>query len=61
MFSSDVDGADHGSEIDFLHTNKVASVKGMSYLVKYASYTAGDTQTDTTKLWAGVAYKFASK
>lgn len=61
MFSADVGGADHGSEIDFLHTNAVASVKGMSYLVKYASYTAGDTQTDTTKLWAGVAYKFASK
>ena len=62
MFAAATGGADYGSEMDLLYKKKLASVKGMSYLVKYAQFTAdtASSYTDATKVWASVAYKFAS-
>lgn len=61
MFAADIGGADYGTELDILYTNKIASVKGLSYLVKYADYAADTNGVDTTKMWASLDYKFDAK
>lgn len=62
-FTADTGNQDYGSELNVLYTNKIASVKGLSYLLKYADFSAeiGSGKVDTTKLWASLAYKFTSK
>lgn len=62
-FTADTGTQDYGSELDVLYTNKIPSVKGLSYLLKYADFSAetGGGKVDTTKVWASLAYKFTSK
>lgn len=62
-FDADTGTQDYGSELDILYTNKIASVKGLSYLLKYADFSAetGGGKVDTTKVWASLAYTFKSK
>ncbi|MCJ8318679.1 MAG: alginate export family protein [Colwellia sp.] len=54
--SSDVGSKDWGSEIDLVAAYKVN--KNYSVLAKFASYSADEHATDTSKLWLQVAAKF---
>jgi hypothetical protein len=62
-----VDGGttdDLGTEIDVVYANKIPGVKGLSGLLKYASYSKGavDGHTnDVSKFWAQLDYKFSTK
>jgi len=64
---TDVNGKatdDLGSEIDVLYTNKIPGVKGLSGLLKYASYSKGSVvghTNDVSKFWAQLDYKFSTK
>lgn len=55
---------DLGSEFDLLYTNKIPFVQGLNGLLKYASYTSGDTTNfananfDKQVFWAELDYKF---
>jgi hypothetical protein len=55
---------DLGSEIDLLYANKISFVQGLSGLLKYASYSSGDTTAftnanfDKQVFWAELEYKF---
>ena len=58
-FSSDVDGIDFGSEIDFVATYQIN--KNYGVLVKAAHYSKGDADqkpTDTDKVWVQLTAKF---
>ena len=57
-FSSDRENKDYGTEIDFIYKNKIATVKGLSGMLKAAMYSADDFKVDTTKYWAMFDYKF---
>ena len=55
---------DLGTEIDALYANKIPGVKGLSGLVKYASYSKGSVvghTNDVSKFWAMLDYKFSTK
>lgn len=54
--SSDVGSKDWGSEIDLVAAYKVNS--NYSVLAKFASYSADDYATDTSKLWLQLEAKF---
>jgi len=54
--SSDVGSKDWGSEIDLVAAYKVN--KNYSVLAKFASYSADEHATDTSKLWLQLAAKF---
>ena len=62
-FDADTGSTDYGSELDVVYTNKIPAVKGLSYLLKYADFSADANggKVDTTKVWASLTYKFASK
>lgn len=54
-----------GSEIDFVYVNKIPGVNGLTGLIKYASFSKGDTtngfvasQSDKQVAWAQLSYKF---
>ncbi|MDF1882722.1 hypothetical protein JHD49_02095 [Sulfurimonas sp. SAG-AH-194-C21] len=54
-----------GSEIDFVYVNKIPGVNGLTGLIKYASFSKGDTtngftasQNDKQVAWAQLSYKF---
>lgn len=53
---------DLGSEIDALYANNVPGVNNLSFLLKAAAYTAGETGSghtaDNTKYWAQLDYQF---
>ena len=56
---------DLGSEIDFVYVNKIPGVNGLTGLIKYASFSKGDTtngfvasQSDKQVAWAQLSYKF---
>ncbi len=52
---------DLGSEIDVVYVNAIPGVKDLKGLIKYASFSAGDSSVktnDVSKLWVGVDYKF---
>jgi hypothetical protein len=55
-FSTDVGGADLGSELDLVAKYKVN--KNLSVLAKYASYDADMHQTDTDKFWLMATMNF---
>ncbi len=55
-FSSDTGNADYGSELGFLVAKKYG--KNYSAVLKYASYSAGDINVDTDKLWLQGQLKF---
>jgi len=53
-----------GSELDLVYSNKISLVKGLSGLIKYASYSKGDVTSftnatfDKQVFWAELDYKF---
>ncbi len=55
-YSADTGNADHGSEINLLAAKKYGD--HYTVLLKYADYSAGDSGTDTRKLWAMGQMKF---
>lgn len=55
-FESAEGNADLGEELNIAVATKVN--KNLSLLVKYADYSAGDSGTDTQKLWLQAQYKF---
>ncbi|MCF6230383.1 MAG: alginate export family protein [Gammaproteobacteria bacterium] len=55
-YSADTGSADHGSEINLLAAKKFAG--HYTALLKYADYSAGDSGTDTRKLWLMGQMKF---
>jgi len=58
-FSSDVDNINFGSELDLVATYAIN--KNYGALVKFANYSAGDSDqkpTDTNKLWVQLTAKF---
>ena len=55
-FTSDVDGIDYGSEIDFLIAKKIGKNYGIS--LKYADYSADEFSVDTEKLWLTATANF---
>jgi hypothetical protein len=55
-FSTDIGGADLGSELDLVAKYKIN--KHMSVLAKYASYDADTHQTDTDKFWLMATMNF---
>jgi hypothetical protein len=57
-FSSDEGSTDYGTEWDVVYKNKIPGVKGLTGLLKAASYSADDYKEDTTKFWAMLDYKF---
>jgi len=73
QYTADVDGTtatgsksdDLGSEIDVLYANGIPGVKNLKGLVKAAFFSGGDIQgfadTDVTKFWVQLDYKFATK
>ncbi len=54
---------DLGSEIDAVYVNKIPGVNGLTGMLKYADYSKGNVgpSRDTTKFWAMLDYKFATK
>ena len=57
-FSSDRGNTDYGREIDLLYKNKIATVKGLTGMLKAAFYSADAYKVDTTKYWVMLDYKF---
>lgn len=55
-FSSDVGSFDEGEEIDLQAS--IAPWTGVSFAVKYASYSGTATRPDISKFWLTVGYKF---
>jgi hypothetical protein len=55
-YSSDKGGDDLGSEINLLAATKFSKIFNGG--VKYAAYSAGDTGSDISKVWAWVGAKF---
>jgi len=56
--------SDLGSEIDAVYVNKIPGVNGLTGMLKYADYSKGTVAgytKDTTKFWAMLDYKFATK
>lgn len=69
-YTSEVDSIDYGTELDIVYTRPCRLVKNLTATLKYADYRAGDTvaegnyaaqAVDTTKFWAMLDYKFATK
>lgn len=66
-YSTDVGGDDIGTELDVVYTRAVPGVNNLTGTLKYADY-SGDSaaptpalRTDTTKFWAMLDFKFATK
>jgi len=66
-FQSETGSVDFGEEIDAVYVNKVPGVKGLTGMLKVASYDADNNNgasqinTDVTKFWAMLDYKFSTK
>lgn len=69
-YTSEVDSINYGTELDVVYTRPCGLVKNLTATLKYADYRAGDTvaegnyaaqAVDTTKFWAMLDYKFATK
>jgi len=68
-FTSDEDSVDYGTEFDLLYKRAIPGVKGLTGMLKYASYSGDDSvaqgnsaalATDTEKFWAMLSYKFSN-
>lgn len=66
-FSSEAGGTDYGTEIDAIYKRSIPGVKNLSGMLKFADYNAdsaapaGSLANDSTKFWAMLTYKFATK
>lgn len=66
-YASDVGSTDYGRELDVIYTRAIPGVNNLTGMLKYADYN-GDTEaptaalrTDTSKFWAMLDLKFATK
>ncbi len=69
-YSSDVASNDYGTELDIIYTRAIPGVNGLTGMLKYADYSADSdvamltatvANVDTSKFWAMLDYKFATK
>lgn len=65
-YTSDVGNTDYGTELDVVYTRAIPGVNNLTGMLKYADYNKGDvvaanTTVDTSKFWAMLDYKFATK
>lgn len=66
-YASDVGSTDYGRELDVIYTRAIPGVNNLTGMLKYADYN-GDAEaptaalrTDTSKFWAMLDFKFATK
>ncbi|HRN59377.1 MAG TPA: alginate export family protein [Chiayiivirga sp.] len=59
-FTPERGGGDYGSEFDLSYARPIPGIKGLSGLVKYASYSSDDRArtVDTDKFWVQLQYAF---
>lgn len=70
-YTSEVGSTDYGTELDVTYSRAIPGVNNLTGLIKVADYnadsetatlgTAGAANLDTTKFWAMLDYKFATK
>jgi hypothetical protein len=66
-YTSYIESTDYGTELDVIYTRAIPNVNNLTGMLKFADYN-GETEaptaalrTDTTKFWAMLDYKFATK
>lgn len=57
-FRADEGSSQYGEEIDLSYAHPIPGIKGLTGLVKYASYDADDFAVDTDKLWLQLQYTY---
>ncbi len=57
-FRAERGSSQYGEEIDLAYAHAIPGVKGLTGLVKYASYDADDYQVDTDKIWLQAQYSY---
>lgn len=62
-YTAEVGNADYGTELDVTYARAIPGVNNLSGLLKVADFNADDASAyvDTTKFWAMLDYKFATK
>ena len=57
-FRAETGSSQYGEELDLSYAHAVPGVKGLTGLLKYASYDADDFAVDTDKLWVQLQYSY---
>lgn len=61
-YTSDVGSTDYGTEIDAVYTRAIPGVNNLTGMLKVADFSSdAAAYVDTTKFWAMLDYKFATK